>query len=409
MSGPKVQKRYGLEMAEYWLQHAKIRVEGKRTKEKCQAQLSLVDKEDDLICYTQRPPPYNGPPPQVQVTAQSNTFPVTSTPVKGTASEQNPNSTSSISPESSSVLEMNRSILETLTDAITHALGAPAGAKRLSKPPIRYGVEDGEEYPLIEVPNPRGGQNEALGQPYPLTMTVFRPWTDSDIQKATEHIKHPKLGPAEFIENIEGLRNSYKLNGVEVERALRRVLGSDWASVKGDWDPCAPANAHGRGDPLPPESPDLGNRLTALLNRCQLRWVQRTDWQKINMTVQEDKESVSDYLNKLREIFRVFSGLPEAEDVNSAYQQQLKIAFLNGLKQDHKDYIVKNMVTYRTASVLDVLQYAKHSEKYLKAKAKKNVKVKVFMQGDEGEEDAEEYTAEAEPEGSHRGRITLQK
>lgn len=102
------------------------------------------------------------------------------------------------------------------------------------------------------------------------------------------------------------------------------------------------------------------------------------------MTVKEDKESVSDYLNKLREVFKVFSGLPEAEDVNSAYQQQLKIAFVNGLKQDHKDYIVKNMVTYRTASVLDVLQYVKHSEKYLKV-MEKNVKVKVFVQGDEGD------------------------
>ena len=89
------------------------------------------------------------------------------------------------------------------------------------------------------------------------------------------------------------------------------------------------------------------------------------------MTVQEDKESVSDYLNKLREVFKVFSGIPEAEDVNSAYQQQLKIAFVNGLKQDHKDYIVKNMVIYGTASVLDVLQYAKHSEKYLKTMGNK--------------------------------------
>lgn len=64
------------------------------------------------------------------------------------------------------------------------------------------------------------------------------------------------------------------------------------------------------------------------------------------MTVKEDKESVSDYLNKLREVFKVFSGLPKAEDVNSTYKQQLKIAFVNGLKQDHKDYIVKNLVTY---------------------------------------------------------------
>lgn len=34
-------------MAEYWFEHARIRVEGRRTKEKFQAQLPLVDKEAD--------------------------------------------------------------------------------------------------------------------------------------------------------------------------------------------------------------------------------------------------------------------------------------------------------------------------------------------------------------------------
>ena len=35
--GPRDQKRYGLEMAEHWLEHTRIRAQGKRTKKKCQA------------------------------------------------------------------------------------------------------------------------------------------------------------------------------------------------------------------------------------------------------------------------------------------------------------------------------------------------------------------------------------
>lgn len=119
---------------------------------------------------------------------------------------------------------------------------------------------------------PSGQRGRQNGQP--LTMTVFKPWTESDVQKATEHIKHPKFGAPEIIENMEGLRNSYRLNGVEVERALRRVLGSDWASVKGNWDPCvATVPPQQRGEPLALDSKDLTDRLTAFYQRCNLRWV----------------------------------------------------------------------------------------------------------------------------------------
>ena len=93
--------------------------------------ISFVAPKDHLLIIA---------PPQVQATAQNTALPVTSTPVRGTASDQDPNPTSSIYPDSSTASEMNRSILETLTNAIIHALGAPAGSKRLSKPPMRYGV-----------------------------------------------------------------------------------------------------------------------------------------------------------------------------------------------------------------------------------------------------------------------------
>lgn len=92
----------------------------------------------------------------------------------------------------------------------------------------------------------------------------------------------------------------------------------------------------------------------------------------------------------------MYSELPENDNANRAYQQQLKNAFVNGLKKELGGYITKYMVMYRTAGVLDV-PWAKHSEKNLREKAKKNVKVKVFLQGEDGVGEEEEYTLEGRP------------
>lgn len=83
---------------------------------------------------------------------------------------------------------------------------------RYKHPPYRYGDGDGSFMaPMIEVPNPRAGQPIPGGVgDYPATMTVYWPWIESDLQKAMEHIKHPKLGPGEFAENIRNLRDGYR-------------------------------------------------------------------------------------------------------------------------------------------------------------------------------------------------------
>ena len=50
---------------------------------------------------------------------------------------------------------------------------------------------------------------------------MYRPWTADDVRKATEGIPHLKVKAAAFAERVRGLYQSYKLNGREVERAVR--------------------------------------------------------------------------------------------------------------------------------------------------------------------------------------------
>ncbi|CAB1312374.1 unnamed protein product, partial [Coregonus sp. 'balchen'] len=63
-------------------------------------------------------------------------------------------------------------------------------------------LEDDEEaqYPLIALPNPRAGDR---GEP--VTLEVYRAWTQRDVVRAVEGIVHPKTGIEGFRRDMEGL------------------------------------------------------------------------------------------------------------------------------------------------------------------------------------------------------------
>ena len=67
--------------------------------------------------------------------------------------------------------------------------------------------------------------------------------------------------------------DSYRLNGLELERSLRNAMGVDWCVIRGDW---SPITTHGAG--LQYDSTDLYGRLEALLKRIQTRYTKRADW-----------------------------------------------------------------------------------------------------------------------------------
>jgi len=116
--------------------------------------------------------------------------------------------------------------------------------------------EDSENYPMIQVPNPKEGEEESD------FMYVYRPWTAEDVRKATEDIPHPKVNVKGFEDGIKNLYESYRLNGLELERSLRNVMGVDWCVIRGDWSPIMT-----QGAVLQYDSRDQADRLEALLKR----------------------------------------------------------------------------------------------------------------------------------------------
>lgn len=226
-----------------------------------------------------------------------------------------------------------------------------------------------DAFPLIELPNPRAGEGGGEdGVPLqPATVNVYRPWTQADVSRAVEGIPHPKENNIEFGRQIELLYKSYKLNASEIERCLRAIIKIDWVQIQGPWDPLVD------GVPMAFDDAALQDPLAALLGRITAHYQARKDWTKITECRQEDNETVISYLARLRVVFDAHSAvtIPEGVDDIGPYAQQLKNAFLNGLKPEITGFIKKHQIGWQTCTLTETKAYAVHAASVTQNKQKK--------------------------------------
>lgn len=111
--------------------------------------------------------------------------------------------------------------------------------------------------------------------------------------------------------------------------------------------------------------------MTQLYERIRVRLAPRADYAKIGEVKQKEAETASDFLDRLRPVFRQHSGLNYEEGPDTPYQQHLKNAFLN--VPPVKAHIEKHWVTMNIGLLPDALQYAEHATRVLKKKNKGNV------------------------------------
>lgn len=240
--------------------------------------------------------------------------------------------------------------------------------KRLAlynKPGLREVQSDWEEdqCPLIELPNPRAGEADQSD-----ILQMYRPWTQRDVARAVEGIAHPKTGIEGFRRDMVGLTESFKLNTGELERAVRQIVGKDWAAVKGAWVP-------GQGEePVLPWAGDgdYADKLTQLCNNLRDYYHRHADFSKIHECKQGDGETVCQYLERLRDVFNANSGLVEPRQGDDGpYHQQLKIAFLSGMEPEICQIIKETLIGWGTATLAEVKRYAIHHEHNGKEKKSK--------------------------------------
>ncbi|XP_039884305.1 uncharacterized protein LOC120731354 [Simochromis diagramma] len=228
------------------------------------------------------------------------------------------------------------------------------------------------QFPMVALSNPRFGQpsGPADGQGNipidddPL-IYAFRPWSHKDRENVLKDVPPLNEGFQPWRDAVELIRRGWGLNGHEMMQVLQDLLGLRFPRARGQF-----TGNDQNGDVLGPDTAQLGQELTDLYNRVQVNLAPRPDYGKIGECKQKDGETASDYLDRLRPVFRQNSGLNHDPNPQSAFQQQLKNAFLNGLLPKIKAHVDKHWVTQNTGTLPDALQYAEHAVKVQKQKEK---------------------------------------
>lgn len=227
---------------------------------------------------------------------------------------------------------------------------------------------------MVAVANPRfgliigpEGQEEQDDRP---NIHIFRPWSQKDRQNVLKDVPPLNEGFIPWRDAVELIRRQWYLNGHEMLQVVQDLLGLKIGTVRGGF-----TGSNAGGVAYAPGSTDLINDLTNLYERIRVRLAPRADYGKIGEVKQKEAEAASDFLDRLRPIFRQNSGLNYEEGPETPYQQQLKNAFLNGLLPPVKSHVEKHWVTMNTGSLPDALQYAEHAVRVIK---KKNENVGTF-------------------------------
>ncbi|XP_013872263.1 uncharacterized protein LOC106523409 [Austrofundulus limnaeus] len=232
-----------------------------------------------------------------------------------------------------------------------------------------------DTFPMIEVPNPNPvGVNDR-------TMLVFRTWTTDDIKKAVAGVTPVKEDVGRFVQDMEGLRLSYHLNGVEVQQVWMTALALDWHHVVADWSP-----NDNTGVPLAHNSQDLKRRVEELIDRTTKRFMRKANYTEIHKVKQGDDEPFEQYRVRMTKVFLTNSGLSESTDETGPFRQQLKNALHAGSRDAIKAWITKFYVHMGTGSLDQYIEQALHAEKAVAVKKRKEVTKDTFFHGSEHDE-----------------------
>lgn len=162
---------------------------------------------------------------------------------------------------------------------------------------------------------------------------------------------------------VHCIRRSWKLNGREMVQVFQDLLGLKWAEVQGDF-----TGYNQNGELLQGGGGDVKTAVQAVCARVKTHLSPRADYGKIGETKQKENETPRDYLDRLRPVFRQNSGLDYQTDPQSAYQQQLKNAFLNGLLPKVRQMVDKQWIMQHTGTLPEACTHAEHAHKHIKKK-----------------------------------------
>lgn len=224
-------------------------------------------------------------------------------------------------------------------------------------------------FPALEMPNPHFGIDNDDAR----TIRVFRPWTENECADAVAGLGDPLSNIDIWLANFRSLRESYYLNGREVEQVCKKALTHRYGTIRGDY-----TGTDAQGHILLHGSQVLNGQVAGLEARMRAAFRTPPNYGKISQCRQRPEEDVEEYRSRLEAVFRTNSGLDESDRDDSPYQQQLKQALLGGFRTDITDFIRRQNINTPTDSATQIMNWARHAQEVLKKSDKKTAAQAVF-------------------------------
>ncbi|XP_034531233.1 uncharacterized protein LOC117806408 [Notolabrus celidotus] len=235
--------------------------------------------------------------------------------------------------------------------------------------PWKHNPNIAEQFPLVQVPNPAADEHDAN---QPRFLYVFRPWTLEEAEKAVKGLTSPDEDVEVWAVDFMQLLNSYRLNGHETGQAFQSSLGKNWGRVQGNY---TGRKAQGQIFPYLDAGPlpdgEYKAAVDGVLARARLALMHRANYVTLSGVKQKAGEPVDEFRNRFEKEFRVHSGIPHDLAPAGPYQQQLKNMLLNNFLPDISYWVRKHDIEHETHSPDQIIQYARHAEKFLNKQRKK--------------------------------------
>ncbi|KAJ1144061.1 hypothetical protein NDU88_010363 [Pleurodeles waltl] len=204
---------------------------------------------------------------------------------------------------------------------------------------------------------------------------VHVPWSRGDILSFTNDYLRLREKPIEWYQQTDRFVKLAKCLWEDLNTLFEIIVPPDlWLECKRgvDWPTKEPARDKATGA-LSEEVMKYYHKVIEFFKQKVSPKV--TDWQKIDRTSQEVKESIHAYYERLLKAFKHYSG---TETIEPKDMNHLVFRFVEGLRPEVGQMIKNHLICWQAKPIDEVLQYAKYCSDEIELKQKK-LKEKVMV------------------------------
>ncbi|KAJ1164764.1 hypothetical protein NDU88_005198 [Pleurodeles waltl] len=200
-------------------------------------------------------------------------------------------------------------------------------------------------------------------------------WSRNDILSFTNDYPKLREKPVEWYQQTDRFVKLSKCLWEDLNTLLEILVPADlWVKCKRavDWQTSKPERDKSTGAP----SPKVMKRYYKVIDFLKMRILPKNiDWQRIDRTVQEVKESIHVYYERLLKAFKEYSG---KKAIKPKHMLHFVFRFVEGLRPEIGQMIKSHLICLLAKPIDEVLQYAKYCSDEIKLKQKK-LKGKVMV------------------------------